>query len=293
MIKNLLLSLFLLGPSPLLFAQLSLPLPEPPVAPQSEASAPLQDLDGERARVEAHIAAATKELSEANQALGTPDPLRSQEDQEVLQERVNHLETRIQIGRRHLKVIADARAIREEKGELREEVTGWTGFADPPPYPLAFVEGLARRLQSLQGAITSDELRLASSARAKALAAEQLASAEQEFRRALEALEAAGTDEAKEQARRRLELRRLALSVAGEGAAFIRAGEQAQSERRNLDRLREEFARTRLAAALPDIALTPVESGRLERPSAIARALGLRAGQGPVARARPSPEGGR
>jgi small-conductance mechanosensitive channel len=257
MTRNLLFLCFLLGLSPLLFGQL--PLPESEKDGEPEVSTPLQDLEAERARVESHIEEATKQLTEAKHALGTPDAQRSDEDEQALQERINLLQARIQVGRRHLKIVEDAKAIRNEKRQLQEEFNNWTGFADPPPFPLDLVEEIARKRKSRQVAMKTDEMRLASFAHGKTLAMEQLESAEKTFRQTLEALEAARTDEAKQKARRKHALSQLTLNVSGEGVAFVRASEQMLTEKLGLHRLHGEFLRRKLTVALQDVRLTQEE----------------------------------
>ncbi len=167
----------------------------------------------------------------------------SESDEQGLQERVNLLQARIQVGRRHLKIVDEAQAVREEKTQLQEEFNSWTGFATPPPFPLEMVEALARQLKSQQAATKTDELRQSSFVYAKARVVGQLASEQKAFRQALEALESAGTDEAKQDARRKHALRQSALSLSAEGVAFVQSSEQALSEKLALDGLREEFIR--------------------------------------------------
>ncbi len=271
MTKNLLLFVLLLAPAPLIFGQLPLPFPQPENTDQPAISVPLQDLETEGARVQAHIEEATKQLTEANQALEVPDAGRGDEDTQALRERVTLLQARIQIGRRHLKIVEEAQAVREEKRQLQEESNAWTGFADAPPFPLDFVEELAKTLKSQQAAIGTDEMRQASFAHGKTLATNELASAEKTFRQTLEALESARTDEAKQQARRQHALSQLSLSVSGEGLAFVRSSERLLEEKLSLHRLREEFARKKLTEALKDIRLT--EEGVQARIKTLAKEL--------------------
>ncbi|WP_295451801.1 mechanosensitive ion channel domain-containing protein [uncultured Thiodictyon sp.] len=263
MIRHLLLFFFLFGQAPLLFAQLSqlsqLSLLPAITESQPEVAAPLKDIKAERARVAAHIEEATKQLTEANQALAASDVQRNADDEQALQERVNLLQARVQVGRRHLKIVDEAQAVREEKTQLQEEFNSWTGFATPPPYPLDVVEALGRQLKARQAATQTDELRRSSFAYAQARTVAQLASDQKAFRQTLEALESAGTDEVKQDARKKHALRQIALSLSAEGVAFVQSSEQALTEKLGLDRLREEFIRKKLTVALPQVQLTPGE----------------------------------
>ena len=255
------LLILLLGQPAWLRAQVPSPLSliESKSTEQPRATQPLEDLAAERARVDSHLREASTQLTEANQVLGAPAAEQSDEDTKALQERIDLLQGRIQIARRHLEIVDEATAIREEKAQVEIAIDSWTGFADPPPYPLDLSEELAKALKQHQAAIKVDELRLASFTQGQALAEDELASAEKTFRQTLEALESARTDEAKAKARRQHELSQLALQLSGESVAFVRSSEQLFGEKLALNRLRAELARNKLKPALQDVRLASDE----------------------------------
>jgi potassium efflux system protein len=239
---------------------LPLPLAEPMEPAKPEAAAPLMDIAAERAQVQAHVEEARKQLAEARRALSAADASIDQEDRQALEQRISLLETRVQIGRRHLDLLAQAQSVREERRQVQGEVDTWSGFPDPPPYPLDLAESLARKLRSQQNAIGIDALRLASFTQGIPLVTEQLDRTEQAFRRTLEALESTSAAPATQSARRDHALNELSVAVVGEGLAFVRAGEQSVKERLALERLRQEFTRRQFDLVLKDLRLTPEET---------------------------------
>ena len=216
----------------------------------------MQDLAEEHARVTAHIEEASKQLIEAKHALETPDPLRKDKEEQALQERVDLAQARIQLGRRHLKVVRDVQVIRDERKQLQEEFTSWTGFAESPPYSFALVEEIARHLKSQLATIKTEEMYLASFTHGNALALEEMETAKKTFRQTLEELESAINDEAKQQARKKHAMSQLALQVSEEGVAFVRASNQVLQEKLGLNRVREEFLRKKLSVAQQSVQLT-------------------------------------
>jgi potassium-dependent mechanosensitive channel len=260
MLRILLIAVCLLIQTSRLYGQLPLLNAEKPEEPEKpEASLPLKDIAAERSRVSAHVEEAVKLLAEAKQPQSTSEAVRNEEDERALQRRFDLFQSRIQVGRRHLKIIDDVQAVRTEKVQLQDEMNGWTGFPSPPPYSLDFVEELGRKLKFNQAAIKTEELRLASFARGKALVTDEFAQAEKTFRKTLEALEETGNDSARQKARRQHALSKLALQANGETVAFVRASEQLIKEKLGLNGLREEFSRRKLKAALQDVRLTREE----------------------------------
>lgn len=258
MIRTLLCLLFLVVYPPPLFGQIPLSVANAEEQGKASAVLPLEKPDEDRSRVTAHMEEAGHFLEEAEAALDvSSNP--SSEDSQHLQQRVELLQERIQIGRRHLTVIEDVEAVRAEKGQLQSEANGWTGFADPPPFSLAFVEELARKLKFHQAAKQSDELRLASFVHGKELADGEFAAAEKAYRKTLETLEAARNDAVRQSARRQHDLSQLALRVGGEGVAFVRDSEQLYKEKLALSSLHEGFLRRKLSLALRDLVLTQGE----------------------------------
>lgn len=130
-IRALALALVLISQASPAFAELPLAKAEGAGAP--EASLPLQDLEAERSRVEAHIQEAQAQLAGAKEALQASDLPPSPEDQESLDQRIALLQARIQVGRRHQKLFEEAKAIREEKEKLQAEINTWTRLPDPRP----------------------------------------------------------------------------------------------------------------------------------------------------------------
>ncbi|MBV5330047.1 MAG: hypothetical protein JZU65_20870, partial [Chlorobium sp.] len=216
----------------------------------------IQDLTEEHARITAHLEEASKQLIEAKHALETPDPLRRDKEEQTLQERVNLAQARIQLGRRHLKVVKGVQVIRDERKQLQEEFTSWTGFAEPPPYSFALVEEIARHLKAQLATIKTEEMYLASFTHGNALALEEMETAKKTFRQSLEELESAINDEAKQQARKKHAMSQLALQVSEEGVAFVRASNQVLQEKLGLNRVREEFLRKKLSVAQQSVQLT-------------------------------------
>lgn len=246
----------LLGQAPLLHAQWS-PAGLASASPdQREAAASPRDLNAERSRVQSHLDDAEAQLSQVKDAQESSATAPDDGDRQELEERVDLLQARVQIARRHRKLLDEAEAVRDEREQLEGEANAWTGFANPPPYASDFVEEIARNLRSQQTAIKTDEARLASFAQGKALARSQLERAERVFRQTLEDLESAATDEAKQQARRRQAFSQLSLTVAGESLAFVRAREQTVTDRLGLRRVREGFLRRQLDVALQAVHLT-------------------------------------
>jgi potassium-dependent mechanosensitive channel len=252
-----LLSLLPLGQSTLAFAQL--PLPGAPAPDQPEPPQPAPDPEAERARVESHIAQAQGELTQIRQAAGDAEAQHGSDESTDLDGREALLQARIQVGRRHLQVLAESQSIRDDKEGLQRALDTGTGLSEPPPYALGFVEEIARALRSEQAAIDSDEMRLAAFARGKTLSSDALAEAEKAFRKTLEGLESAADDQAQESARARHAQSQLALTTAGEGVAFVRDSERVLRERLSLRRLRLGLARNRLADALLGLRLTDAE----------------------------------
>jgi hypothetical protein len=117
----------------------------------SAAIPPLQDLVTEHARIASHLEEAEKQLADATHALENPDArLMQEKDKQALQERIDLLQARMQIGRRHLSVVDDVKVIRDEKNQLRRDdlpllsvhipdkiagIEDWWNHHDQPHYP--------------------------------------------------------------------------------------------------------------------------------------------------------------
>lgn len=220
-----------------------------------DSSPPLQDLAAEHSRITAHIDEATNRLVDARHALESMDTMGKDKDERSLQDRISLLQARIQLGRRHLKAINDAQIIRDEKRQLQEDFNNWTGFPDPPPYSFDLVEEIARQLKSQQATIKTDEMRLTSFTHVSGLAIEAMETARKAFRKDLEALEAAITDEVKQIARERYTLSQLTLQVSEESVAFVRASNQMLQEKQGYNKFREELLQKKLMVALQNVQL--------------------------------------
>lgn len=239
-----------------------------PPAPQ-----PLEDLVTERIRITSHLEEASKLLLDTDQMLQAPAEHIHDQDVQSLQERASLLRNRKQIARRHLDLIEEALLIREEKRQAQENFNSWIGFPDPPPHPLTLVERLARDLKSLQGAITTDQVRMRATDHGSTLATDDLERAKKIYRQALEAMEATNSDEEKIKARKRHAESQLTLEVSEEGRDFLRASKQLLEEKLGLNHLREDLLRKKLHVALQTVSLS--EEALAERNLNLQRQLSL------------------
>ena len=226
---------------------------------QGKATAPpplFQDIPAEQQRITAHLEDAELQLTAARKALETPEKQQRSGNVQALKERINLLQERIQIARRHLDILAQVPVIRDEKRQLQEEFTTWIGFPEPPPYPYEMAEKIYRNLKTHEDAVKTDRTRLAAFDRGDSLAAEQLEQAKKLFRQTLEALEAALGAEEKMNARNQHEQSQLRLQTSEEGAEFVRASKQFLEEKVALNRLSEDLWRKKLLLALSNVLLT-------------------------------------
>ncbi|WP_346836806.1 mechanosensitive ion channel domain-containing protein [Microbulbifer sp. SAOS-129_SWC] len=260
----LLLSLFI-ACAPLAAAQSPLPASgDEPKQQKPEATAPFADLKGERERVEAHIEEATTQLNAVKAALDTADGQRADEEKNMLQQQLELLQTRLQTGRRHLKLLDDEQALRDARERLQQQSANWSGFEQAPPYPNTLLATLQRKLNSEQAAIKTVQTRLASLEENKSLTLEGFDKAAKATRQTLEALESAPSPEDRQQARRENTLAGIALAMAGENIAYLRARAQNLKERQALHQLRANFLQQQLTEALADTQISASEAREMQ-----------------------------
>jgi len=216
-------------------------------------SPPLEDLAAERLRTTSHLEEASKQLIDVRRALETVEGQLPDMDEQNHRERVSLLQERIQIARRHLDIIEEVQVVRDQKRQVQDDFNSWIGFSEQPPYDLSLIEEIAGNLKARQAAMNTDKLRAANFERGSVLAVDELEKTKKSFRQTLEALEAAGSDGAKLQARKQHARNQLQLQLSEEGVDFVRAGKQLLQEKLGLHHLSEQFLQKKLMAAMQSV----------------------------------------
>ena len=215
-----------------------------------EAPLPLENIEADRAWVRHRVEAATAGLADARAAQARAGDLRDSKEVELLATMVMVQNFRVLALRQHLDLLSEVELTRQELAQLRVEESAATVEAESGIVTIASALGHWQALGQFREEEEAEHIRSAMYVKGRQQSIELLKNAGQDYRRALESLESARTEDTRRLARENVGLERVAEEFAQERLAYFRARERAQGERSARNQIRGRLLETDLNTAL-------------------------------------------
>ncbi len=224
-----------------------------------EAPLPLEDIAADRAWVEHRLEAATAGLADAKAAQTLAGDVRDGKEVELLTTMVMVQNFRMIALRQHLDLLSEVELTRQELAQLRVEENAAPAELDSASATMAAALDHWQALGQFREAEEAEQIRSAMYAKGRQQSMELLKNAGQDYRRALEALESARTEDARRLARENVAVERVAEEFAQERLAYFSARERAQAERAARNQIRGRLLEAELNSTLSTLKLSDQE----------------------------------
>ncbi len=217
------------------------------------------------AQLQARITEAQADLNRTRATLGGPTNMPPGVTPTEAIEYRSALQRLVRTYQLHLDDLAALGTIRQSQQDLADQVKSWTGFADPPPYSILFVDDLRDSVQSLSARIKAAETTRTVVERFVAEAQAMLKESDEKLRQLGEQLE--GVKEPGLAARLAWlrELEQVRSRVAAATAASFETKRRKTNEELVENRQRLAFARRQLALAGQQVSFSQADLDKVVR----------------------------
>ncbi|MBP9900133.1 MAG: mechanosensitive ion channel [Verrucomicrobia bacterium] len=159
----------------------------------------------------------------------------------------------------HLDDLAELDALRQRQVDLDHSVRAWTGFAEPPPYSILFVDDLRDSVQSLDSKIKAAETTRAVVEKFIAEAQTLMKETDEKLRRLSEQLEEVKDSALAARLVWQRELEQVHSRVAAATMASFETRRRKANEELSENRQRRAFAQRKLALAAPHVSFSQAD----------------------------------